>query len=232
MSDLAVNSHHHLNHIIVNNDSPLMFKSGSAASSVGSASMIPQAPFTSTSYQATYASGRNSIDQGHKENGYSLPTPSTIIDGGFHQDDIAPPSTSFLPSFGQQLQNEKAMDNDLRDVQVTPRPFLYGATVAVNDVDMQEHASTENEVLGMGMGPSVDFQIGTPQYQRSSPVEGEGVRYGQDGGYLRPRNSLDVQQQQAAVVVGAQLAVSVVEKGELERKVQVCIVLIKHTVSN
>ena len=211
----------------MNNDSPSMFKSGSAASSLGSTSVIPQAPFASSSYQAIYASGRNSIEQGHKENGYSLPTPSTIVDGGNHQDDnIAPPSASFLPSFGhQQLKDEKAMENDLRDVQVTPRPFSYGATVAVNDVDMrEEHASTENEVLGMGMGPSVDFQIGTPQYQRGSPVEGEGVSYGQDGHHLRRHNSspgVQLLQQQAVVMAGTGSAVSEIERRELERKVQV-----------
>ena len=228
MSDLSINHHHHLNHVIMNNDSSSMFKSGSAASSLGSTSVIPQAPFASSSYQATYASGRNSIEQGHKENGYSLPTPSTIVDGGNHQDDnTAPPSASFLPSFGhQQLKDEKAMESDLRDVQVTPRPFSYGATVAVNDVDMrEEHASTENEVLGMGMGPSVDFQIGTPQYQRGSPVEGEGVSYGQDGHHLRRHNSSPgVQlQQQAVVMAGTGSAVSEVERRELERKVQVLI---------
>ena len=164
----------------------------------------------SSSLQPTYAMGQDSLEQGHKENGYSLPTPSTIID-----QDIAPPSASFLPSFGQQLEDERAMESDLHDAQLTPRLVSHGAaTVAVNDVDMQEHVSAENEVLGMGMGPSVDFQIGTPQYQRGSPVEREGVSYGQDG-YLRPHNSLDVQQ---AVV---QSAVSEVERRELEQKVQV-----------
>ena len=183
--------------------------------------MIPQAPFALTSYQATYTSGRNSLEQGHKENGYSLLTPSTIVDGGNHRDDnIAPPSASFLPSFGhQQLQDEKAVENDLRDGQVTPRPFSYGATVAVNDVDMrEEHASTENGVLGMGMGPSVDFQIGTPQYQRGS--------YGQDGHHLRHHDSSPDVQQQQAVVAGIGSAVSEVERRELERKVQVLIKLI------
>ena len=175
--------------------------------------MIPQAPFMSTSLQTTYTTGQDALEQGHKENGYSLLTPSTIV-GGSHQD-IAPPSASFLLSFGQQLEDEKAMENDLHDVQLTPRLVSHGAaTVAINDVDMQEHVSAENEVLGMGMGPSVDFQIGTPQYQRSSPIEREGVSYGQDG-YLRPHNSLDVPQ---AVV---QSAMSEVERRELEQKVQV-----------
>ena len=210
MSDLAVNNHHHL---LVNNDSPSMFKSGSAASSLGSASMMPPAPFMSTSHQATYAAGQNSLEQGHMENGYTLPTPSTIIEGS--HEDIAPPSaTFFIPNFGQQFEEEKGMKNDLHDVQVTPMLVPHGATVVINDVDMQTHVSTENEVLGMGMGPPVDFQIGTPQYQRGSPVEREEVSQGLDG-YLRSHNSLDVQQ---AVV---RSAVSEVERTKLEQKVQV-----------
>ena len=211
MSDLAIGNHHHS---LANNDSLSMFKSGSAASSMGSSSMIPQAPFLSASLQTTYVSGQNALEQ----NGYSLPTPSTIVDGGSHHQDIAPLSTSFLPNFEQQLnKDEKAMESDdFHDIQVTPRLVSHGASVAVNDVDMHEHVSTENEVLGMGMGPSVEFQIGTPQYQRGSPVEREEeVSYGQDG-YLRPHNSMDVQQ--AAMV---QSAVSEVERRELEQKVQV-----------
>lgn len=186
-----------------------MFKSGSTASSLGSASVIPQVPFTSANLQTAYASGQDSLEQGYKENGYSLPTPSTIVDGGDRQD-IAPPSSSFLPSFGQQLEGEKPMENDFRDIQVTPRLVSQGATVSVNDVDMHERVSTESEVLGMGMGPSVDFQIGTPQYQRGSPVEREGVSYGQDG-YLRPHNSMDM----------VQSAMSEVERRQLEQNVQV-----------
>ena len=155
---------------------------------------------------------QDSLEQGHnKENGYSLPTPSTIVES-IHQD-VANP-TSFLSGFGHQLGDEKGVESDLH-VQPTPRLVSHAETVALNDVDGHAHVSGENEILGMG--PPVDFQIGTPQQQRGrSPVEREGVNHMHShDGYSRPHNSLDMQQ----TVV--QSAISDTERRELEHKIKV-----------
>ena len=172
-----------------------MFRSGSTAS-LGSSTI----PLLSAG-EALYAGGL-SLDHTHKQNGHS--------NGSFgERNGFSNPSLSLVAN--SELQTE----GDTTDTAPSLVPHTFDSNLLTND---RGGLAPPSDVV-MESQPVVDFQIGTPQYQRSSPADSEKeVTALIHDGHLTPTFT------HTGAGVGRaaqQLSISDVERIELEQKIQV-----------
>ena len=172
-----------------------MFQSGSTAS-LGSSTI----PLLSAG-EALYAGGL-SLDHTHKQNGHS--------NGSFgERNGFSNPSLSLLPN--SELQTE----GDTTDTAPSLVPHTFDSNLLTND---RGGLAPPSDVV-MDPQPVVDFQIGTPQYQRSSPADSEKEMTA----LLRDGHVTPTFAHTGAGVgrTAQQLSITDVERRELEQKIQV-----------
>ena len=176
-----------------------MFKTGSA-SSLGS-SYQPQS-FAGQSLHA--GGGGSAIENGQRENGYPLPTPSTLISDGLQRND-----SSFLASLGHKAVEEQGLGS-------APMLVQNDAYLSVNDRHTLAAVASEGRVSEAST--SVDFQIGTPKRPSGSPTAEMEERTSSlhvHDGYLERHRRTDTDRS------APPSSLSDAERRELEQKVQV-----------